>query len=104
MRICRSKIFHHLYLTLKIKLATFCNFNLFFIITIFIFYLIIRREIARSRAQVLEINQFLDLQREDFEELLASRPEDLIFLMETQAQDKSRGDYLVPLALVCRLQ
>lgn len=52
---------------------------------------IIRREIARSRAQVLEINRFLDLQREEFEELLASRPEDLMLLMESQAQEKSRG-------------
>ncbi|XP_034232202.1 dynein regulatory complex subunit 3-like isoform X2 [Thrips palmi] len=48
-----------------------------------------KREIARSRTQVLEINRFLDLQREEFEELLASRPEDLMLLMETQDLEKT---------------
>ncbi|XP_052127013.1 dynein regulatory complex subunit 3 [Frankliniella occidentalis] len=50
-----------------------------------------KREVARSRARVLEINRFLDLQRDEFEEMLASRPDDLILLMEVQAQEKGRG-------------
>ena len=54
-----------------------------------------RREVTRSRAQVLEINQFLDLQREEFEEVLAMRPEDLIFLMDFQNQDKNNGKFLL---------
>ncbi|KAJ1522890.1 hypothetical protein ONE63_002032 [Megalurothrips usitatus] len=60
-----------------------------------------KREVARSRARVLEINCFLDLKREELEELLASRPEDLIHLMDIQMQEKSRGTYYKLKILIC---
>ena len=49
-----------------------------------------RKEIARNRATIIEINQFLDFHREIFDDLLASRPDDLAVFMEDQLEDAKK--------------